>query len=339
MFKQLALSIPMSERHEPSSAGTVPAVSVVLPVYNGEPFLVEALDSILGQTFGDFELIAVCDPSSSDNSRSLLDDAARRDSRVHVLQGPIRNLAAALNLGLSRARGEFIARMDADDVSLSNRFARQVEYLREHPDIAVVGATITMIDAGGSVIREIDYPLTPVEVDRFLIEIGCALAHPATMGRRAALLSVGGYRELFQHAEDYDLWLRMAECYSLANLPDRLLRYRHHDDKVSLRYASAQWLATHLARLCAKARRSGQSDPLEGRSSLSLDDLDRFDLGVDEREAIVRIVMGAAAINPSVPMGDMSLQARMRLAVVAGLRRVLPAAWFERLRNFARAQG
>ena len=84
--------------------------------------------------------------------------------------------------------------MDADDVSLSNRFARQIEYLRAHPDVAVVGSTITLIDATGAVMREIDYPLAPAEVDRFLMETGCALAHPAVMARRDAILSVGGYR-------------------------------------------------------------------------------------------------------------------------------------------------
>jgi GT2 family glycosyltransferase len=329
----------MSALPESSFCTSVPAVSVVLPVYNGEPYLVEALESILGQTFDDFELIAVCDPSSTDNSHGLLDAVARRDSRVHVLEGPIRNLVAALNLGLSRARGEFIARMDSDDVSLSNRFARQVEYLREHPDIAVVGSAITLIDAAGAVIREIDYPLAPAKIDRFLIEVGCAVAHPTSMARREAILSVGGYRDLFQHAEDYDLWLRVAGRHSLANLPDRLLRYRHHDSKDSLRHATAQRLATHVARLCAKARRSGQPDPLEGRSSLSLDDLDRFDLSVGEREAIMRDVMGIAAIDLSGTVDHMNLRARMRLAVVAGLRRVLPAAWFERLQNFVRAQG
>ena len=99
---------------------------------------------------------------------------------------------------------------------------------------------------------------------------------------------------MFEYGEDYDLWLRMAERYSLANLPERLLRYRHHDNKESLRHATAQRLATHVAKLCAKARRSGQGDPLEGRSSLSLDDLDRFDLAVGEREAIMRDVIGAA---------------------------------------------
>jgi hypothetical protein len=322
----------MSALHQSSVGAAAPTVSVILPVYNGEPYLAEAVESILGQTFGDFELIAICDPSSIDNSRSLLDDVARRDSRVCVLEGPVRSLVAALNLGLSRARGDFMARMDADDVCQSNRFARQVEHLRTNPDIAVVGSAITLIDAAGKVVREIDYPLTPAEVDRFLIETGCVLAHPSVMMRRDAILSVGGYRDLFQHAEDYDLWLRLAERHSLANLPDRLLRYRHHGSKDSLRHAAAQQLATHLARLCAKARRSGQPDPLEAQSVLSLDDLDRFDLAAGQRAAIMRDIRAAeagAAARGSPP-------ARTRLAVIAGLRHILPAAWFERLRNLVR---
>ena len=321
----------MSALHEPSVGVAVPAVSVVLPVYNSEPYLAEALDSILRQTFDDFELIAVYD-ASTDNSRTRLEDAARRDARVRVVDGPGRGLVDALNLGLERARGEFIARMDADDVSQSTRFARQVEYLRANPQIAVVGSAITLIDAAGRVMREIDYPLTPAEVDRFLIETGSALAHPAVMARRDAMLSVGGYRSLFQHAEDYDLWLRLAERHSLANLPERLLRYRHHDTKGSLRHAAAQQLATHVARLCAEARRFGRPDPLEARSALSLDDLDRFDLAACQRETIMRDVMAAEA--GAATRG--SLPTRTRLAVVAGLRHILPAVWFERLRNLAR---
>jgi hypothetical protein len=304
-----------------------PTVSVVLPVHNGEPYLAEAIDSILGQTFGDFELIAV-DDASTDNSRRRLDDAAARDSRVCVVDGADRGLVGALNLGLSLARGEFIARMDADDISQPDRFARQVSFLRENPDIAVVGSAITLIDAGGAVVREISYPSAPADVDRFLMEVGSALAHPAVMARRTAMLTVGGYRKLFQHCEDYDLWLRMAERYLLANLPDRLLRYRQHGSKASLRHAPAQRLATHMARLCAEARRSGQPDPLEGRSTLSLDDLDRFGLGTERREAIVRQVVGAAP----------PLAIRIRVAAVHGLRQVLPAAWFEWLRNVARRQ-
>jgi hypothetical protein len=318
----------MSARREASVGVVVPAVSVVLPVYNGEPYLVEALNSILRQTFEDFELIAV-DDASTDNSRSYLEEAARRDARVCIVDGPGRGLVDALNLGLARARGEFIARMDADDVSQSTRFARQVEYLRANPQIAVVGSAITLIDATGKLIREIDYPLTPAEVDCFLIETGSALAHPAVMARRSALREVGGYRSLFQHAEDYDLWLRLAEGHSLANLPDRLLRYRHHDTKGSLRHAAAQRLATHLARLCAKARRSGQPDPLAARSALSLDDLGCFDLAAGQREAIMRDVMVAEA----GAVGRASLPIGARLALAAGLRRVLPPAWFERLRN------
>jgi hypothetical protein len=227
--------------------------------------------------------------------------------------------------------------MDADDVALPSRFAAQVSYLRAHPDIAVVGSMITLIDAAGATIRDIDYPKAPADVERFLVEIGCALAHPAVMARRDAMLSVGGYRDLFQHAEDYDLWLRMAERYALANLSERLLLYRQHDTKGSFRHATAQRLATHVARLCAKVRRAGQPDPLAGQLALlalSLADLDRFALGAEERAAILRDVESATAS----PAPVLSLPKRARRALVLALQRVLPPAWFARLRSLAGTQ-
>jgi glycosyltransferase involved in cell wall biosynthesis len=304
-----------------------PRVSVILPVFNGGRFLAAAVESILKQSFSDFELIAI-DDGSTDDSAVLLSSFARSDTRVRVITQANMGIVKSLNRALELARGEYIARMDADDEALPSRFSLQVAFLDTHPEIAVLGSAITLIDAAGAVMREIDYPLTPTEVDRFLMKAGSAFAHPAVMARRDAIQTVGGYRELLQHAEDYDLWLRMAERYSLANLPDRLLRYRHHDTKGSRRHATAQRLATHVARLCAAARRSGRPDPLEGCANLSLDDLDRFGLAADKRNAIMRDVMDMAP----------SLAARSRHAAVWGLRRALPVAWLERLRNAARAR-
>jgi hypothetical protein len=323
-------------------SGTIlaPRVSVVMPVFNGGSFLVAAVESVLRQRFHDFELIAIND-GSTDQSAFLLSGLARSDGRIRLLSQANAGIVATLNRALELARGEYIARMDADDVALPSRFTQQVAFLDSHPDVAVVGSAITLIDEEGKMIRDVDYPLAPAEVAKFLIQVGCALAHPAVMMRRSDVAGAGGYRSAYRHAEDYDLWLRISETRALANLPDRLLLYRQHPSKASARYAAEQMLATHMARLCAKARRSGQSDPLEGRSSLSLDDLDRFNLGVGERESIMRDVMGVApslASDPPGAMSHISLKTRARLAAVWGLRRVLPAAWFERLRNFARAR-
>jgi glycosyltransferase involved in cell wall biosynthesis len=239
-----------------------PQVSVALPVFNGGAFLVPALDSILGQTFADFELIAI-DDGSTDNSPALLDAYAARDSRVRVIHQANAGVVASLNRGIELARGRYIARMDADDVAHPERFARQVNFLDVNPRVAAVGSAITLIDERGERIREVDYPETPKDVATFL-KRGCALAHPSVMMRRDAVAAMGGYRPAFQHAEDYDLWLRLAERHDLANLPERLLLYRQHQTKVSARNRAQQMLSTRMAQLASVQRRSGEDDPGSG---------------------------------------------------------------------------
>jgi GT2 family glycosyltransferase len=274
------LSVP-SDQSVDIGAARAPRVSVVLPVYDGGSFLTEAVESILAQGFGDFELIAI-DDGSRDASGDILDCFARADARVRVVHQANAGIIAALNRGLALARGELIARMDADDIAHPERFARQVAFLDASPDVAVVGCAVTLIDEGGKPVRDIGYPVAPEAVAEFL-ETGSALAHPSVMMRRAAVLAVGGYRPAYRHAEDYDLWLRMAERYRLANLPDCLLRYRHHQAKLSLTYAVEQRLATSIAIIAARCRRAGKPDPTEGLSALAPQDLDRFDLTPRER--------------------------------------------------------
>ena len=270
--------------NESAGRGNIPRVSVILPVYNGGRYLAAAVDSILAQTFRDFELIAV-DDGSTDETLALLEQWARGDGRMLCVRQDHAGLIAALNRGLTLARGEFIARMDHDDISQPDRFARQVEFLDAHLDVAVVGSAVTLIDERGHAIRDVRYPETPAAIAEFL-RAGSALAHPAVMMRRAAVIAVGGYRPAYQHAEDYDLWLRMAEEYALANLPDRLLLYRQRRDKLSIASALEQRLAAIIARFAARCRRAGQPDPTEGLTTLSRQDIDRFDLSPEERAAI-----------------------------------------------------
>src|SRR5258708_3222455 len=185
-------------------SGTMPAprVSVVMPVLNGGSFLEAALESILQQSFKDFELIAI-DDGSTDQSVSLLSGFARSDERIRLITQANAGIVASLNRALGLARGEYLARMDADDVALPSRFAMQVAYLDGHPDVAVVGSAIRLIDADGNTIRDVDYPLAPAEVCKFLVQIGCALAHPAVMMRNADGAAVGGYRAAYRHARGY----------------------------------------------------------------------------------------------------------------------------------------
>jgi glycosyltransferase involved in cell wall biosynthesis len=273
-----------------NAIGRAPLISVILPVYNGEPYVADAVRSIQNQTLADFELLAI-DDGSADGSATYLARAAARDPRISVTPNPNRGLVEALNLGLELARGEFIARMDADDVSAAIRFERQIEFMNASPNIAVVGSALTLIDSVGGAVGEIDYPTDPVLVHKALECMECAVAHCSAMARRSVITAVGGYRETFRHAEDYDLWLRVAEHYRIGNLPERLISYRCHAGSVSRRHHYEQRLATHVALLCARERRSGRPEPTVGGRKLSLADLLQFDIEEGQRAMIVRSML------------------------------------------------
>lgn len=227
-----------------------PDITVLLPVHNGEPYLCEAVASVLGQTYADFTLLAI-DDGSTDGSGAILHEFARRDSRVVVVQRENKGLAATLNEGVARAQTPFIARMDHDDVCLPQRLAVQRQRLKKEPELAALGGQVRLIDAAG---RDMPAPRLPVgtrAVARAL-DVYCPVAHPAVMARRAALLAVGGYDARF-FCEDYDLWLRMRDAgHTIDNLPDIVLRYRVHAAKKSgrrnaLRVALAVAVARELS--------------------------------------------------------------------------------------------
>jgi glycosyltransferase involved in cell wall biosynthesis len=203
-----------------------------MPVYNGERFLAEAVESILGQTYADFELVAV-DDASTDGSRSVLD--RYRDPRVRVLTNE-RNLggAASANRAMTEARGVYIARMDQDDVSLPARLEKQVDFLDRHPGIALVGTWAEIIDEEGREIGQRRFATASDDLYRLLLKF-CALVHSSVMFRRAPVLAVGGYGSgaLGRFCRDYELWLRLSETVRLANLPEILVGYRVHSGQMS----------------------------------------------------------------------------------------------------------
>jgi GT2 family glycosyltransferase len=236
-----------------------PQVSVLMPVHNGEAYLSPAIDSILGQTFRDFEFIIV-DDGSSDRSRDIIRDYARVDARIRPFYCEHRGITVVLNQGVTAARGEFIARMDADDISLPERLAVQLRFLDENPSVVAVGCALDVIDPDGDSISVMRWPIEHEEIDRRLLIGQGGLPHPAAMIRRQALLAVGGYREQYQVAQDKDLWLRLAEHGRLANLPTPLLRYRQHLRSISSVRQREQRLA--VARAIEEAcRRRGQEVP------------------------------------------------------------------------------
>ncbi len=244
-----------------------PRITVLLPVYNAGAFVDDAVQSILAQTFTDFELLCI-DDGSTDGSVARLDQLAVGDSRIRVIHQPNAGLVQTLNRGIAEARGELIARMDADDIALPDRLAKQVAFLDQHPAVAVVGGAAAFFNAKGLTGQVLAHPAEP-EAIRVALAVDSAIVHPAAVIRRSALAAVGGYRQPFTDAEDYDLWLRLAEKFDLANLPDIVLHYRFHEQQVSVRKVAQQVLSRLGARASAKARQAGLHDPAESASAIS----------------------------------------------------------------------
>lgn len=242
------------------SSSSNPPISVVMSVYNGARFLDQAIDSIRGQTYGDFEFIIVDDGSTGATPEILARHAAE-DSRIRILPQENRGLIESLNRGFAAATGTYIARMDADDVAKPYRLERELGFLAENPGIALVGGAIEVIDAETQVLDTIRLPSEPVQIRRHMRELGCALAHPTVLFRRSVLKEVAGFRKAYRHAEDYDLWLRMLEKFDLANLDEVLLGYRRHAASVSIKNAKQQALSALCARTTAKLRLEGRPDP------------------------------------------------------------------------------
>ena len=208
-----------------------PLISVLMPVYNAERYLVAAMESVLGQTLPDFEFLII-DDGSTDRSRSILEQYASCDRRIRLVSRPNTGHARALNEMLAMARGELLARMDADDISLPDRFARQVRFLNEHPEVVCVGGAFDMIDAKGRFLTRSSALTDNESIQRFMIHGNDALMHPTMMIRRIAMKRIGGYAEGAVPAETLDLALKLGEVGALANLAEPVLRYRIHSKSV-----------------------------------------------------------------------------------------------------------
>ncbi len=204
-----------------------PVITVLMPVYNCELYINEAVDSILNQTFADFELLII-DDASTDKTASII--KAYNDSRIKFIEKPSNTgLTNSLNQGLKLANGKYIARMDGDDVSFSQRFEKQVAFLDANPDVVLCGTNIKVIGTE----KIIALPEKNEKIKLTLLKGNC-LAHPSVMIRKQILdeLSVG-YDISKEPAEDYDLWVRLTGIGKLHNLQEVLLNYRVHNTQVS----------------------------------------------------------------------------------------------------------
>lgn len=202
-----------------------PRVSVLLAAYNAEATLADALDSIRAQDFTDWELIAV-DDGSRDGTRAILEAFARGEPRCHlVLRDRNSGLASCLNAGIGLARGEYIARMDADDRAVPGRLQLQVAFLDAHPEIAILGGGAHVVSEEGAVLGVLERRETHEELCAVIFKEN-PFIHPTVMARRAVLQALGGYDVTMRRGQDYDLWLRAYRQYRLHNLLVPLVWYQ-----------------------------------------------------------------------------------------------------------------
>lgn len=255
-----------------------PLVSVVMAVYNGEQYLIDAVESIQRQTVRDIEVILI-DDGSTDGSGAILEQRGAQDPRLRIVRRPHRGLTPSLNEGCRLARGEYIARMDADDVAFPDRLERQLAFLRQHARVAALGGGYVRLSAAGRPVCQRSMPVAHAEIVATLAHAS-ALLHPSVTMRASAVAAVGGYRPAFLHAEDYDLWLRLAERYELANLPEPVLYYRCHAGQVSSRHVVQQSISYLAVGESARRRRATGRDPFRDEQAVTRDTLRA--VGIDD---------------------------------------------------------
>jgi Glycosyl transferase family 2 len=245
-----------------------PRVSAVVPVFNGEVHVAEAIESLLAQTLDELEVIVV-DDGSTDGTPGIVAALARKDERVRVISNE-RNLglAAATNRGWRAARADYVARLDADDIALPDRLARQIAFLDANPQVAAVGGAAITINRAGRRIGLVTLPTSSRTIKAQLPLRSCFIQSAVTL-RRAVLEAVGGYR--FSPGGGYDLWLRLSERFELANLREPVVMYRLQTKDVSP--DAVEELARNVLALLVAARRraAGAGDPLDGLTELGDD--------------------------------------------------------------------
>jgi len=210
----------------------IPIVSVILPVYNGEIHLSECIESILSQTFRDFEFIIV-DDASTDNTSQLLKEFAMKDNRIIIITHELnQKQTVAANTAIKHAKGKYLARMDADDIALPNRFELQVKCMEKNPNTGLLGSWVDIIDDNGKVLKTWYTNNTSGHLNWDLL-FGAGFAHSSVMMRRDLVNKVGCYQSI--EAEDYDLWSRLSRITNIANIQQVLQKKRVWQGQLGLK--------------------------------------------------------------------------------------------------------
>jgi glycosyltransferase involved in cell wall biosynthesis len=214
----------------------LPVISVVMSVYNGKKYLRESIDSILNQSCKDFEFIIVND-GSNDGSLEIVFEYQASDRRIMIVNQSNIGLTRSLNRGIKLAAGQYIARQDADDISVPTRLEKQLNYIKNCPELAMVGCLSDVFTADGIVRKCRVLKLSSRGIKQYLASRNLFM-HGAVMMRKSCLAKVGFYREFFRHSQDYDLWLRLSQYFDIDILPEHLYQYRVTPQAISV----SQWL-------------------------------------------------------------------------------------------------
>jgi hypothetical protein len=239
-----------------------PQISVVMGVYNGARTLRGSVCSVLSQEGADFELIVV-DDGSTDATTAILDELAADDGRIRIIRQKHRGLTDALIRGCAEARGDFIARQDADDVSLAGKFSRQLEAIASRPDAALVSCGTRFVGPNGEVLYDVAGPARDATDDLLTLDparLRGPAGHGSTLFRRDLYERVGGYRPLFYFAQDLDLWIRLAEHGRYLVLSEVLYQVSVALSSISSLRRSHQVACTKIILECSRLRRSGISE-------------------------------------------------------------------------------
>lgn len=202
-----------------------PSVTVLMPVYNCEKYVEKAIESILKQSFRDFEFLII-DDASKDKTLSIVKKYAKKDKRIRVVANKKNiQIAKSLNKGVDMAKADIIARMDSDDFSMSDRLKLQYNFLKRNPKIAIVGSNMIIVDDKGKKISKREYPTDSKSLRKIMFRYS-PFAHPSVSFRKNIFLEFGGYNPRMVPCEDIDLWFKVCSKYEIANISKNLLQYR-----------------------------------------------------------------------------------------------------------------
>ncbi|WP_052464758.1 glycosyltransferase family 2 protein [Geoalkalibacter subterraneus] len=213
-------------------------VSVVMPVYNSEKYLRPSVESILNQTFQDFEFIIIND-GSTDSSGTILKEYSKSDQRIKLIEQENKGIVSALNFGFEMSDSEYVIRMDSDDISMPYRIEHQLKFMDSHPGVGASSSVFEVIDEFGELVVTDKGELfshCSSEMLAWSSLFTTVLCHPGSIIRKDVFSEIGGYRKEFQYIEDHDLWLRISSISKLAITSEPLIKYRHHGNNLSTIY-------------------------------------------------------------------------------------------------------